>query len=238
MAYTLKGKQLALLVALSAQQDFAALGPNGRSASYLMNTGIPELNTRLTYQSDHLLMGAGVGFWKLKPRLETASGYQTDETVNGWMLNSFAKLTMKNAILQGGYLVGSNMSQFFMFSGYGVSETDEVTQVEHYEPTAASSLWADLELKHGAISMGVFGGYTQNHGAERELTGAVYAMGSNIDNYLRVAPRIAYTSGKVRLGLEAVYHSVAYGTPDDKYNVKDTEQVDAWRLLTSIVYSF
>ena len=238
LAYTLKGKQLSMTLALSAQQDFAALGPNGRSPSYLMNTGLPELNTRLVYKTDRLLMGAAAGFWKLKPRLETATGYQTKETVNGWLLNSFAKLSLKNTTIRGGYLYGSNMSQFFMFGGYGVSEVEEPTQTEHYSPTTASSLWADLDFKKGAVSLGVFGGYTQNHGADQEMVGSVYAMGANIDNYLRVAPRIAYTSGKVRVGLEAIYHVAAYGTTDANYQVVDANNVDALRVLTSVVYSF
>jgi len=238
LSYTLKGKQLSMTLAVSAQQDFAALGPNGRSPSYLMNTGLPELNTRLVYKTDRLLMGAAAGFWKLKPQLETATGFQTKETVNGWLLNSFAKLSLKNTTFRGGYLYGSNMSQFLMFGGYGVSEVEEPTQIEKYRPTTASSLWADLDFKKGAISMGIFGGYTQNHGADQEMAGAVYAMGANIDHYLRVAPRIAYTSGKVRIGLEAIYHVAAYGTPDERYQVVDTNDVDALRILSSVVYSF
>ncbi|TAJ10695.1 hypothetical protein DMA11_18705 [Marinilabiliaceae bacterium JC017] len=239
VSYTVKGGRFEWTGALAAQQDFASAGPNGRTPSYLMNTGMPEVDSRLVYRGEKLLLGVGAGFWKLKPRLVSATGYQTEETVNGMMINAFGKLSLKGATIRGGYLYGKNLSHLFMFGGYGVSEvSDDEQQIESYTPTAASSLWADIEGGKGKVTWGFFAGYTKNLGADTDITGPVYAVGSTIDNYMRFSPRLAYTTGKVKIGVEGIYHVAAYGTPDAQYKVTDTYDVDAFRFITSVAYFF
>lgn len=239
LRYTVDGDHLQWMAAIATQQDFATAGPEGRSAKYLMNAGMPELNTRLMYKGKNLLLGVGAGYWKVKPTLETATGYQTDETVSGFMINSFGKLETSKLTVRGGYLYGKNMSHLFLLGGFGVASTStDARQESTYEAMGASSLWTELQTKNDKLNVALFAGYAKNHGAEHAVEGAVYGVGTTIDDTYRISPRITYTSGKVQLGLEGVYQSVAYGTRDEFAKVVNTENVDGFRMVSSVVYFF
>jgi len=239
LRYKVKMNKFEWLAAISTQQDFVTAGPGGRKPSFLSNSGTPEVHTRLMYKGDKLLVGAGAGFWSVTPKLETATGYATTEKVPGMMVNTFAKLSLSKVTVRGGYLYGKNLSGLFMFGGFGVSSvTEDGKSVEEYEPLAASSVWAEIETNNKGLNFGLFAGYTKSKGADKEITGDVYGVGTNIDSYYRVSPRVTYTSGKVKLGLEFIYHSAAYGERDNYSKVINTKDVDACRLLSSVTYYF
>lgn len=238
ITYTYNIKGLSMALSATTQDDFKSVGPNGRSCSYLVNSGRPELNARVMYKSEHFLIGAAAGFWTLKPTLTNGIGAKATETVNGMLVNTFAKVTLDNIIVRGGYLFGENMSQLMMFGGFGVSAIDEVTGEQSYAATKASSMWADVQYNHASWSFGLFGGYTQNDGADEKIIGSLYALAPTIDNYMRVSPRITYTSGKVKVGLEGIYHVAAYGSLDEYAKVIETTESGAVRILTSVAYIF
>lgn len=235
--YTYNIKGLSIAAAISTQDDFKTIGPNGRSCSYLVNSGTPEFNARIMYKADHFIVGVAGGFWTVKPSLTNNAGLKTDATVSGMLLNIFAKANFSNVTLRGGYLMGENVSQLMMFGGFGVSEIAENGDIT-YTTTQGNSAWADVAISANKWSFGLFGGYTQNLGSNDPITGAVYAIGSNISDYLRVSPRITYTNGKVKVGLEGVYHVAAYGTPNENYVVENTTDAEAFRLQTSVAYIF
>ncbi|PLW97503.1 MAG: hypothetical protein C0593_08495 [Marinilabiliales bacterium] len=237
LTYKVHAKGFSLALSASAQHDFKSRGPEGKSAQYLINSGAPELTFRAEYKNEHLLLGAAFGLWKIKPTLTDTAGRATDVMVNGHMLNTFAQFTFDGFVLRGGYIVGENISQLNMFGGYGVTEIDEYGIIS-YAPTKGSSVWAEMAVTIDNWCMGLFGGYTRNHGSEEKITGPVYALAPNIANYLRISPRLTYKSGNVQVGLEGVYHSAAYGTPDEYYVVQNAKGVDAFRLMTCVAYYF
>jgi hypothetical protein len=85
---------------------------------------------------------------------------------------------------------------------------------------------------------GLFGGYAKNLGAKKTLTSAVYARAANIDLLYRLAPRILFNSGNVRLAAEVEWTAAAYGTADAKGMVRDTETFSNLRLLGAVYYFF
>lgn len=239
LRYRVKMNKFEWLAAISTQQDFVTAGPGGRKPSFLSNSGTPEFSSRLMYKGDKLLLGVGAGYWSVTPKLETATGYATDEKVSGMMINSFAKLDLPKVTIRGGYLYGENMSNLFMFGGIGVnSVSQDGKSIETYEPTSALSVWGEIETKNKGFNVGLFAGYTKNQGADKAITGDLYGVGTNIDSYYRISPRASYTSGKVRLGLELIYHCAAYGDRNDYGKVVNTNDVDAVRLLSSVTYFF
>ena len=239
LRYTLDGAHFQWLVAISAQQDFSTAGPDGRTPSYQMHSGMPEFNSRLMYKGKKLLMGVGAGYWQVVPMQQTASGYKTDEAVESYLINSFAKLELSKLTIRGGALYGKNLTNLFMLGGFGVTSiSTDASQEQEYEGIAASSFWTELETKNKSINVGLFAGYTKNHGASTEIIGDVYGSGTTIDNTYRIAPRVTYTSGKVKLGLEGIYQSTAYGTRDEYAKVINSEPVDGLRIISSIVYFF
>ena len=237
LTYKVHAKGFSLALSVSAQHDFTSRGPDGKSAQYLINSGVPELTVRAEYKNEHLLLGAAYGFWKIKPSMTDTAGRATNVMVKGHMLNTFARITFDGFVLRGGYIVGENISQLNMFGGYGVTEIDEYGIIS-YAPTKGSSIWAEMAVTIDNWCMALFGGYTRNHGAEEKITGPVYALAPDIANYLRISPRLTYKSGNVQVGLEGVYHSAAYGSPDEYYVVQNAKGVDAFRLMTCVAFYF
>lgn len=238
LTYTYEYGMFKAAASLSAQQDFSSTGPAGRSPSYLMHSGLPELSGRISLHGDNFILGAAAGFWQLMPQLETAAGFATDETVPGYLVIAFAKLSLGDLSIHGSYLYGENMSQMLMLGGYGVNSVDYLTAKEEYLGIAASSMWVEMMYNLNDWCFGLFTGYTNNIGADDTISGAAFGTSLLIDDYFRVSPRIAYTSGKVTIGLEGIYHVAAYGMADKNYNIVNTEDIGAYRILGSVHYAF
>lgn len=238
LTYTYKNGMFKASASLSAQQDFASTGPAGRTPSYLMHSGTPEVSGRVSLHSDHFILGAAAGFWQLVPRLETTTGFATNEKVSGYLVTSFVKASIGDFSVHGCYLYGENMSQMLMLGGYGITSVDEVTGYETYTGIIASSMWIEMMYKLNSWDFGLFGGYTKSLGSDEIITGSVYGTSPFVDDYYRISPRIAYTSGKVTIGLEGIYHVAAYGIADQNWNIVNTEDIGAYRILGSVHYAF
>ena len=53
-----------------------------------------------------------------------------------------------------------------------------------------------MNTKGKKVQFGLFGGYTQNLGAEDDINGNTFARGANIDYVYRVSPRVVFIAGK------------------------------------------
>lgn len=222
------------------QRDYASYGPAGVSADYMRNALIPNLNFQLQYFHDKNLVGAGIDFKSLKPLLLTSANYSTDKTINSLSYWGYAKLATPEFIFQIKGIYGQNLSNLTMIGGYGVKSVDPTTKELEYSNLNLMSGWLDFTYNiSSATNFGIFGGYVKNLGADDNIS-IVYGRGLNIDNILRVAPRVVTGSENLKLSGEIEYTAAAYGVPDltDKYKVKNTTTVSNVRLQLGLVYSF
>ncbi|MFP4528283.1 MAG: hypothetical protein ACLFQX_07010, partial [Candidatus Kapaibacterium sp.] len=222
---------LTLDFAAMAQRDFTNTGPVGGSHTYLKNAVIPDLGLRATVNLGTNSVLGVVGEYKmLKPRIQTTAGYKTDELVSSYAAMGFMKLWLDPVTIKMEGVYGQNLTNVTMLGGYGVSAFDPETMQETYTPTNTMSAWADISTGK-KVEVGLFVGYSKNMGFADDLEiapndGYLYwARGANIDQLLRVSPRVVWNINKVRFAGEIEYTSAAYGTPDaqDKFMVKDTE---------------
>ena len=228
--FTQKMNNLNMSATAASQRDFASSGPDGGGSIYLRNSALPILNLTLKYISQCLTTGIGANYMSLAPRLGTDTGFKTNEKINSIALMGFAKLVKNDLTLKVESIYGSNMSDLLMLGGYAVTNTELSTGVETYTGVNTLSTWG--EIMYGkALQYGLFFGYTENLGADDNITGAFYGRGRDIANIMRVSPRVQITKGKVRFSGEVEYTVADYGTPDVKGTVKNTTSVSNLRIL-------
>lgn len=66
----------------------------------------------------------------------------------------------------------------------------------------------------------------------------IFARNSNIDDLIRVSPRIAFSSGKTKFAFETEYTAAKYGINDKDGKVNNGESVSNIRFLLAAFIFF
>jgi hypothetical protein len=245
------------------QVDFKSKGPDGDSPTYLINSGIPEANLRLEYNSEKVLVGAGVNYKTLHPRLaienkfvsteKTFSTVKSTNEVSGLSYFGYFKLTTKPVTVKLYAVSGQLMYSMTMLGGYAENEiykeafkdTTHISNI-NYTPLNTSSFWLDIHSNGKKWQYGLFAGYSQNNGADDKIGGSYYSRGSDIEYVYRVAPRLIFNSGKFRIAPEIEYTVAAYAKTDEngklfrdeKGKILDSKEIANFRFLVGVYYFF
>lgn len=238
------GRWSVIATALS-QRDFASNGPEGASSVYLRNAAIPEFNLKAQYAAKderagtETLVGFGVDYMTIAPRITTEAGYKTSESLGSMAAMAYVKRRMPGWTIKAEAVYGQNLHHLTMIGGYGVSEvTDQVTRTQRYTPLETMSAWGELHSNGARWQVGVFGGYARNLGSSRTIAGPSYGRGTNIRDLFRISPRLVHNAGKLRLAAEAELTSAAYGTPDARGKVSAATRATNVRFLLATFYFF
>ncbi len=232
-----KMQNVELTFVAASQRDFASPGPIGITSTYLRNSVIPILDVNLKKKKKNVVAGAGLNYKALTPKIVTDSGYKTDEKATGISAMAFIKVSRKAFTWKAEGILGQNVTDLLMLGGYGVKAIEAGTEIEEYTPTKTLSLWTDLEFGK-EVKLGLFAGYTKNQGADDEFVGNTYVRGGNIESVFRVSPRLKYRMGNAQFAGEVEYTSAAYGTPNNKGEVENTNSVANLRLVFSAFLFF
>lgn len=226
-----------LMGALVSQRDFTSGGPGGFSSVYMRNAGIPAAHLQAIYKDEHILLGAGGGVKKISPQIETAKKVSTDENIVSYDGLAYAKYNNGNFVMAVQGIYGQNLADLLMLGGYGVSGIDTVTGKQTYSNMDVYSFWSDV-MYGKDLQAGLFFGYSKNLGSRKEILGNAFTRVSNIDNLMRISPRLQYTVGKIKLGAEVEYTKAAYGKPDEHGKVSSSHKVANTRIILSTYYNF
>ncbi|MDD8026691.1 MAG: hypothetical protein PHI34_09250 [Acidobacteriota bacterium] len=233
-----------LIATALAERDFVDNGPDGASTAYARNAGWPEFNLKVQYHwtcpaGCEFVAGGGIDYRSVRPRLTTSTGYATDETVSDWAGQVYFKVKNKAGILKAEAFYGQDPHHLTMIGGYAVTEVaDAVRDIVRYEPYRVLACWTELMTNGTAFQAGLFAGYSQNLGTGKTIVGAAYGRGLDIAALYRVAPRVVFNSGKVRLAAEVEYTAAAYGTADETGKVNDAHWAGNLRVLGAVYYFF
>ncbi len=236
--FILKPGDMNIILAAYSQRDFTSTGPDGASSKYLRDAGIPNMFAGLKYKTKEFIAGAGAQYKLLKPRRLNMDTLKTDETIGSFGANAYLRFDVDDLIFraEGNYI--QNATDLTMIGGYAVKEVVD----GEYEYVNLNTMSAWVDVVYGKeIQFGLFGGYTKNMGAEDNvIIDQIYARGGNIDNIIRVSPRIVFNSGKFRVSGEIEYTAAAYGNIDaeDKAKVTDAESVANIRALIAFYLAF
>jgi hypothetical protein len=247
-----------LMLAALSQRDYVSHGPNGPSADYLRNSGLPEIQTQFTYKhlksgnGTEVLIGIGGSVKKIVPRLYLEIGwpsvfFKLDEKLVSKAFHSFVRLKLAGNSFHSQFVWGENLHDVLMLGGYSPKQnppTPPSSISGLYSPIRTASFWISWQLEKYNLQPGLFAGYTSNLGSEDRLRYPddgqfYYSRGSNIDHVWRVSPRIVYHTGKIRLGSELEHTVAAYGNAWDDYGkVLNTTDASNTRFLVTLTYFF
>jgi hypothetical protein len=220
-----------------AQRDYASSGPGGIQPDYLRFSPLPNFHLQVHYTTENLLMGAGIDYKSLAPRLVTDSLTFTNEKVNSVSFTAFGQVTAEKFRLKFQGVYGQNLSDHLMAGGYAV-ETIEPGGVYKYINLNHLFSWIDATYRLGRYEVGFYGGWLKNLGTHRPAQPIFWGRGENIAMAWRAAPRVSFNIGPLTLYLEAEYTQAVYGEPDEKYDVKNTHSVGNLRLQAVASYDF
>ena len=242
---------LKISAAALSQRDYASRGPEGATSRYLSNSGIPDMHLQAQYAFKNesgtgFIAGAGLAYKTIVPRLssEPVEGevYKVNEKVGGLTAMGFSRLNTKPVTAKLQVRYGENIADLLAISGFVVTDIiDPLTGQQEYSPLKSMSYWAEVH-SNGNPQVGIFGGYTVNNGSKDERSSTlnpVYGLGTNIRSLYRIAPRVIYNVGKVRLALECEYTSAAYGRDYDNFFIpSETISTGNMRFLLAVFYFF
>lgn len=260
------GKFRILLTALS-QIDFTSNGPDGPSSKYLRNSVLPELNLQVQYgtrndrTNTEFLVGAGVNYFMLTPRLSTeitlskaydtvinnivfhhdaqTAIYKTSVKAPAFGANLFSKLQLPHVTIKAGAVYGDDNYAYTMIGGYAVkSVTDQATGAVDYANVRSWAAWAEVHTNGKRWQPGLFGAFCQNLGATSDIIGPNYARGSNIAYAYRISPRLNFNVERLRFSAEIEYTAAAYGTVNKNATVSNAKEVGNFRVLLGAYYFF
>jgi len=243
---TQKFGKLKLIGIASSQRDYADRGIGGTTGTYLCNTAVPELSVQVHYKTANkeagtaFVTGAGASYKKIKPQLETGTGYKSDATVGGINGIVFLKYQAKKMTYKFEGIYGENIPDVLSIGGFLISDSiNKIKGFVEYSPTATMSFWTDIHTNGTKFQVGIFAGYTQNLGARNDMVGPIYGLGTNIANLYRVSPRFIVNSGKVRFALEFEYTVAKYGSSRNAKGVPiDLTAAANLRTLFAVYYFF
>ncbi|MBE0662218.1 MAG: hypothetical protein IH597_07100 [Bacteroidales bacterium] len=237
ISYTQYFNKFNLNLAFISQRDNASEGPVGTSPLYMRNSLVPNLHLQLQHKGDQHVWGLAADYKVLQPRLETTKGFKTSESVGSYAFMAYYKYTNNMFLWSGKTIYGQNLTENLMLGGYAVRTVDTTTMIETYTPTNHLNIWSFISYGK-TVRLGVYGGFSKNMGTTHENTGKYYARGSDIDYAYRISPSLSFVSNSVQISTELEYTAVTYGTPDNKGNVNNTEEIGNLRLLIAFFYFF
>jgi len=244
---TQKAGNFNFILAALSQVDFVSTGPDLPSEKYIRNSAIPTFSFRAEYRSvntdenTEFLIGIGVNYKTLTPRLETDSGYKTTQTI-GTLSETFYikyKLPALTFKLQGVY--AEDPFNWLMVGGYAVQEiTDPMNDYRSYIPLRTLSGWLDIHTNGKKWQLGLLAGYSKNMGASKDFDELPsYQRGRDIAYIYRISPRFVYNSGKFRIAPEIEYTVAGYGkTINANGTVDDITDVGNVRFLLGVYFFF
>lgn len=227
-------ENLELLAAALVHGYHSSVGP----AESQRNAGLPDLQVRGIFKVSGAYVGLNAGYKFLTPRLETAAGVKTTKTLGSYNTHLFGGVNLDPVNLSGGLIYGQNLTHLVMIGGYASSDLTDDYDYTNYKTL---SLYADGYITMDNLHVGGFFGYSKNLGADDDVTGlALYARGANLSHILRIAPRVAITSGKVNLAFEYGLNMAVYGTAFDAKGkaTSNADPVFNHKLLFSAKYAF
>ena len=218
-----KGK-VRFIGVLLTERDFKTGG--AASARY---AALPAVHAQLQFGSDSNVLG---GFGVNVKTVDTNPGYNDDLTSVSFLAYVKAQLSDKVTWkLQG--LYGGNMTELLQAGGYGLDKNND--------PIANKTLsvWSEFSGDFSeSLEWGLFGGYSVDNGYGEQVT---VLYNTPVESSYRIAPRIGWKSGKVKLGVELDYSNAQYGAINPitgDFVTSGIKDVGNFRTALSLKYGF
>lgn len=226
LRYTYHTDTTDFILYAGSQVDFLSDGPRGLSNMYIRNALIPNLNFQVkTFFDDHVV-GGGIDYQRIAPRIVSDKGYKVHEMLSSLTGIGFLRLSWENLIIKNTILFGANTSNYGILGGYAVEKdtVNPVTGKQKYTNLRVLTAWTDITaFPFKYLEPGIFIGVGKNFGSHNKvqvatvdelgiITPTIYGLGTDIDTVFRVSPRLRINIEHLTFGAELEYTQAAYGT--------------------------
>lgn len=237
-----------LLFAAITELETTSFGPYGPSDQYLINAIVPNLHWQLQAKINKHVLGCGIDFKRLVPRLETDKDIKVVESICALSALFYTALNWDPVTLKMDLIYGQNVTDHLMLGGYAVKSVNPETDFRTYATLKNISFWTELIIK-GTVEPAIFVGITKNLGAHTPIiqtitdpSGVVeptiYARDPEIDHVFRVSPRVRWYLDPLIIAGEFEFTRASYGTIALNGNVVDGHPVNNLRFMFATYYEF
>lgn len=232
-----------------SQLDFTSDGPQGFTPIYMANAVMPMLDAQIKgFIGDHVV-GAGVDYMRIVPRLETNTGLKTTESLGSIRAMAFTAFNWEKFQFRLKGYYAQNATDFDGFGGYAVSTIDSFNDQRTYTNLNCAAAWFDCDLtRHKTFKPGLFFGFVKNLGANETVIPnllnedgtikekRIFGQGTNVRTVIRISPRFRWKIKNFELGAEIEYTRAAYGTINECGDIGNTVPVSNVRILAALYY--
>jgi hypothetical protein len=218
---------------------------NKGSAGAQMTAVMPELNLQAQFNLKNFLGGFGFGYKVLQPEIVTSENYITDNKVKSSSFFGYVKWSGPQVTIKTYGTIGSNNDNLVMIGGYAVVDSPVLSDkgMKEYTPYSSFSTWVDIHSNGKKVVAGLFAGYSENLGADKSIdTSTFVGRWSDVHSFFRIAPRVVFISGSMRIGTEVEYGYANYLAEasgyDNRGKVNAYEKADNLKLLVNVKYNF
>lgn len=224
--------------ALLTERDFTtASGRTDFGGAGVKFSGVPTLHAQLQFGSDDKFVG---GFGATAKTVDfndrtgnifsdlTEDKNKTSLSFMGYAKAQLGEVTWK---IYGQY--GGNTTEQLALGGYALDANEDVLD------SKVLSAWTEFSGKFDEnLGWGLFAGYAQDGGFGNDYDSLITS--SSVDNSYRISPRIDYTVGKVRFGLELDYTTAQYANIASNGDLDTTgiNEVGNFRTAFSATFFF
>ncbi len=235
-------KKLDMIFFAGMQRDYASDGPLGKTSKYQRDAAIPNMDIQLQYHINDHILGAGVDYKILQPRLyvefDTGFAYKTNEKISSFAATAFGEFKFKPLKIKFQSIWGQNLTEHIMLGGYAEKKLDTANHNITYTNSEQISFWIDIITTGNIFKAGLFAGYAQNLGFASKAQETFYGNGYDIKYTYRISPRLQFYFYEVMFAAEFEYTAAAYGKPDSKDIMGSTTEVGNMRVLFGVFYFF
>lgn len=234
---------LKIVAAALAHGYNSSVGPEAAQR----NAGLPDLQFQMHIgNKPNFTTGFTVGYMWLKPLHETygAVEHYSEDLLGALNLQWFGRVKISNLTLKAKMSYGENMTQFVMIGGYG-RLLDDIAMETDYRYTNLRTYAGWFETIYDINKnwhIGVFAGLMGSLGANEEIetSGPMWnTRAANMDEGVRISPRVLYKYKKFSLGLEYMYSTASYGQSFNEFGApQDIEKTLNHRFLVASKFTF
>jgi hypothetical protein len=225
--YTWRPGALTLIAAASQQRDaFSDIGGSKQQ----QQAGLPGAHLHGEYALGAGRVGAGAYLKTLRPAPQS-------ERFSAWAAQAYGSLPLGPVTARAKLTYGTDLTDHLMTGGF--VETTEGT----YETLAAAAGWVDLSTSGASLNAGLFAGYLTNLGTRSDIAvAAEFVRAADMERLWRLAPRLVYDAGQLRLAAELEVTSALYASQADARMRPQAQTADDAvanvRTLVSAFYFF
>ncbi|MFA5297878.1 MAG: hypothetical protein WC389_06675 [Lutibacter sp.] len=219
---TTKGK-IKFIGVLFTERDFQTRGAS------VSQSGVPQLHAQLQLGDVKTTLGGfGVNLKSSRPAL--GGDNLTSTAFIGYFRTKLGKVTWKAEAIY-----GQNMSDILQISGFGTAANGDYVNNDTF------SAWTEFNADFSeTMEWGLFAGYSKNEGFGEQIVYTNGFLGNSVESAFRIAPRIGWKSGKLKIGIEGELTNAQYGSIDGNGDMSTTgiDSVNNFRVLTTAIYNF